>query len=202
MLAEHFLGRRPSHFLKADPIVRAYIISEMFLWSAWNFVLPLFSVFVTQEVRGGSIQLAASGFSIYLISRIIFELSCGIFFSKKSDRKKIIVLIFGIILISASYYGFGIAQNVFQVFMFYIVFGAGMGIAAPVKSALFSVHLDKNKEATEWGIADAASAFAMALSSALAGFVVVVYSFRVLFFLAAIVNLLSIIPYILTIKKR
>lgn len=196
------MGRKPSHFLMVDPIVKAYIISEMFCWAAWNFIFPLFAVFVVGQINKGTIALAATGFSTYLISRIIFELLSGTFFAKKAEKQKIVILLTGIATISLSYLGFSVSRDIVHIFFFYILFGAGIGIAAPVKCSLFSMHLDKNKEATEWSIADAASAMAMALASALAGFIVVIYGFRILFVMAAILNILSVIPYMLTLKRR
>lgn len=174
----------------------------MFCWAAWNFIFPLFAVFVVGQINKGTIELAATGFSAYLISRIIFELLSGTFFAKRAEKQKIAILLIGITIISLSYLGFAASKDIVHIFFFYILFGAGIGIAAPVKCSLFSMHLDKNKEATEWSVADAASAMAMALASALAGFVVVLYGFRVLFVMAAILNILSTVPYMLTLKKQ
>lgn len=40
MLKDQFLGRNPTHF-KVNPVVKAFIISEAFLWSAYNFIIPI-----------------------------------------------------------------------------------------------------------------------------------------------------------------
>lgn len=63
MLAEKFLGRYPSHF-KINPIVKAYIVSESLVWSAWNLMTPIATIFVVNNVSGGSIQSAAFGWQI------------------------------------------------------------------------------------------------------------------------------------------
>lgn len=202
MLVDYFLGRKPSHFLKVDPIVKAFIISDSFLWSAWNFITPIFAVFVTEQIEEGNIEIAAAGFSVYLISRVMFELLSGRFAANFTDKKKISMIILGILLLSVAYLGFSKASSIWQIFTFYVVAGAGLGIATPVKNSLFSVHLDKNKEATEWSIADATSFIAMALSATLGGFIAGVYGFRALFIIAASVNLLAIPPYLLYLKRE
>lgn len=196
MLKERFLGRHPSNFI-INPVVKSYIISEAFLWSAWDFVIPLFSVFVVTTIPGGTIQTAATGYSVYLIARVIFELTSGKLLLNTSDKKKFLFTIIGMIVISCAYAGFAISQTPLAIFVFYGLMGAGLGIATPGKSAIFSMHLDKNKEATEWSLADAVCAICMAFATPLGGFIVMQYGFAPLFLLASVVNLLGIIPYLL-----
>ncbi|MGE5042242.1 MAG: MFS transporter [Candidatus Levyibacteriota bacterium] len=202
MLKESFLGRNPSHFLRVDPIVKAYIVSESFLWSAWNFTTPIFAIFATHDIKGGTIEIAASAYSVYLVSRVIFELIGGRMTAKYTDRKKIYVTIFGIAAISLAYVGFSTASFPLELFLYYAMVGAGLGLISPAKNSMFAIHLDKNKEATEWSIADATSFIAMALATALGGFIAGVYGFRVLFLLAALVNLLAIPSYLVFIWKK
>jgi MFS family permease len=196
MLSDIFLGKRPSHF-KINSIVKAYIISELFLWSAWDFVMPIFALFVVTDIARANIETAAFGYSIYLISRVLFELISGRYLYKTGDRKKLLIAIVGIFCLSIAYIGFSISNSIIMLFSFYFILGMGLGIASPAKNAIFSIHLDKNKESTEWGITDAASFICMAMATALGGFFAHQFGFRPLFLLAAIINLFSIIPYAL-----
>lgn len=201
VLKEQFFGHNPSHFLKVNPIVRAYIISDSFLWSAWNFITPIFAVFATTEIDNGNVEVAAAAFSTYLISRVVFELISGRIAAKSTDKKKIFISTFGILIISLAYIGFSFSYSIPHIFIFYAVAGAGLGIASPAKNSLFSMHLDKNKEATEWSIADAATFISMALSATVGGFIAGEFGFRTLFIIAAFVNLLALPPYLLYIRE-
>jgi len=200
MIKEEFIGRNPSHF-QVNPLVKAFIISEAFLWSGWYFIVPIFAIFVANKIAGGNVSIAALAFSTYLISRVIFELISSKYFSKSTDNKKLKVTIMGIVLISVGYLGFAFSRTVFPIFIFYIFAGAGIGIASPLKNSLFSTHLDKNKEPIEWSVYDAIVFIGMALSTALGGFIASIYGFTILFTIAAIINLLSAFPYILFVRK-
>jgi MFS family permease len=202
MIREPFLGHKPSHYLQVDPIVKAYIVSECFLWSSWSFITPIFAIFATQNIVGSSIELAASIYSCYFIARVVAELISARFFSKKSDRSKIITTISGLLLLSCAWFAFSFATNILQLFSFYALAGIGLGLAAPAKNALFSIHLDKNKEASEWSIADASSFISMALATALGGFIAAAYGFRLLFIIAGLVNLFAIPPYLLYLNRK
>lgn len=199
MIREIFGGNPIANF-HINPIVKAFIISEVFLWSAWNAITPIFAIFAANDIPGGNAEIAAASFSAYLIVRVIFELISGRYLSKSDDGKKFLVSIAGVAFISIGYIGFSQTNTVFPLFLFYAVIGAGMGFSSPAKYSLFSMHLDKNKETTEWGLYDGFVFMGMALSAVIGGFVATRYGFPILFQIAAGVNMLSIIPYALYIK--
>lgn len=201
MLREHFVGRNPSHF-QFNPVVKAFIVSEAFLFSAYNLVIPIFAVFVIRDIEGGNIQIAASAFSLFLITRVVFELIICKCLSGRKEKSKFLATIIGMGLISASYLGFSFAHSIYLLFAFYGLAGIGFGIASPLKNAIFSTHLDKNKEATEWGIRDAVTFIGMASTAALGGFIASQYGFSFLFILAALINFLAIIPYLLYVSPK
>jgi MFS family permease len=200
MIHEAFMGRNPSHF-HVNSLVKAYIFSESLLWSAWNFITPIFAVFVVNNISNGNIEVAATGYSVYLISRVIFELIAGRFLSNTDDRKKLIVAITGISILSFAYIGFALSNTLIPFFLSYIIVGIGFGIASPAKNSLFAMHLDHNKEATEWGIADASTFICTALAAVLGGFIATTFGFKTLFLIACVINVLSIIPYALHLTK-
>lgn len=196
MLRGIFIGRLPTHF-KINPLVKAYIVGETFLFSAYNAVTPIFAVFVANDIAGGSIEIAASSYSTYLIFRVLFEIISGAWITKASEKTKIFVSMLGIVIVGFSYVGFALSSTVWMIFLFFAITGIGLGIASPAKNALFSTHLDKNKESTEWAMLDATVFTGMALSASLGGFIAMRYGFPILFYLASALNALSLLPYMM-----
>lgn len=194
MLRGVFIGRLPTHF-QINPLIRVYILAETILFSAYNAVIPIFAVFVTNNISGGSVEIAASSYSTYLIFRVLFEIVSGMKIAKVSDRYKILVTMLGITIVSISYIGFALSTTIWTIFIFFAVMGIGLGIASPAKNSLFSTHLDKHRETTEWAMLDAAVFTGMALSASLGGFIAMRYGFPLLFYVVAILTILSLIPY-------
>jgi MFS family permease len=201
MIKDAFIGRHPSHF-HLNPIIKAFIISESFLWSAWSLITPIFAVFVTDYIQDGDVQAAATGFSIYLVTRVVFEMISGRFLNNTTDSTKLKVSILGMSILSIAYGGFIISTTVPAVYFFFSIAGLALGIATPAKNALFSLHLNKDKATTEWGVADGITFISMALATALGGFIANSYGFQTLFLIAAVLNLLGLIPYILQLRKK
>jgi MFS family permease len=194
MLKEQFIGRNPSHF-RLSNIVEAFIISETFLWSAWNFVTPIFAIFVVNSIKGGNIQIAASAYSVSLIARVIFEIITGKYLNNKTDWNRLHLVILGMIVMSVAYLGFAFSHAIPLLFLFYILIGIGFGMASPAKYSLFTEHLDQDKATTQWSLYDAITLIGIASATALGGFIASLYGFTFLFILASIVNLLGIVPY-------
>lgn len=201
MLREVFLGKNPSNF-HLNPVVKAFIISETFVWSSWNSVTPIFSIFAATQIPQGNTEIAASVFSVHLIVRIIFELLSGKYLLQATETKKFLVTVSGIIFMTIAYLGFAKTQTVPPLYLFAAIAGFAFGIATPAKNSLFSTHLDKNKESLEWGIYDASAFMGMALAVSVGGFIANRYGFPLLFTMAAILNLFGIIPYILYLHAK
>lgn len=200
MSKEAYLGRSPSHF-HLNPVVKAFILSETFLWSAFHFIFPIFAIFAATR-PGGDVSIAATGFSAYYATRVVIELISGKYLEKASTRKKFEATIIGISLVSLAYIGLGLTNSILPLFIFFCLIAVGLGIATPAKNSLFATHLDKNKESFEWSIYDAITFGGMALAAALGGFIAKEYGFQTLFFSAAFVNIFSVMPYLLYMHKR
>ena len=108
MIKEIFGGHKPSHF-HINPLVRALILSDTILWAGWNLISPIFAIFVTQDIAGGSVEIAASAFSTHLLSRVLLELISGKFLAKSTTRTKFLVTTLGIALTGLAFFGFSFA---------------------------------------------------------------------------------------------
>lgn len=200
MFLQVLTDKRPSRF-HINPIVQSFVVAETLLWSAWNFFFPLVGVFVVTKINGSNLSIVATAYSIYLMARVISELLSARYFVKRGDRIKLVVAICGSLLLGFGYLLFIVANSVAFLFIIYLILGAGLGISSPAKYSLFSIHLDKNKEANEWSFYDAISFAGMAISGIIGGMVASIFGFNVLFLIASFLNLLGIFPYFFLLKK-
>src|SRR3989344_6978092 len=102
-MIREILGGKPISSFHVNQIVKAFIISEVFLWSAWNAITPIFAIFAANNIPSGNAEIAAASFSCYLVVRVIFELISGRYLSKSDDARKFFVSIFGVAFISVGY---------------------------------------------------------------------------------------------------
>jgi MFS family permease len=186
-----------------NKIVKSFIVSEFFWASAWNAIIPVFSVFAIKAVPGSNISLATTAFGVHVAVRIIVELLFSKYFSNvTSNRARIMFTLIGIVIVCCGYIGFAFIDNPALSYVFYGLLGLGIGISVPPKMALFSSNLEKGKEAFAWSILDVTSMGGSAVAAVIAGTVIHIYGFQTLFAISAFVNLLSALPYILLIDDR
>ncbi len=187
---------------KVDPVVRAFIISETFFWSGQNMLAPIFGIFIIEQVAGGSVEAAGMAVTAYMIARIFSELIVGKTLAGTHDKKKFWFSIVGIVVVALLYYLFIFVNTVMGVYLLQALLGIAFGIVSPAKYALFSEHLDKGKESTEWGIYDAAIFSGMALTAMMGGFITQLYGFDVLFLLSSALILIGAIPFSVFVHLR
>jgi len=194
MFHNPFAGHRPS-LLKINPLVKAFIVSETFFWSGQNILAPIFAVFVAEDLSGGNLEVAGTAITVYMIARILSELYIGRLLKDSGDRKKLWYSILGISFISLCYFAMVWADTVFLVYVLQFLIGIGFGVVSPAKYALFSEHLDKGKESSEWSMYDATIFGGMAFTAMLGGFIAQEYSFDVLFLISALIMLGGAAPF-------
>lgn len=183
-----------------DPFVKTFIIADSLLYSSINFVTPFFALFLIENVIGGNIQVAASMISLHFLARILSEIVLGRFINSLNEINKVLVIVLGLILISISYVAFGYIQTIDLLYILWVISGIGWGISTPTKLSLFSVHLDKKKEAIEWGAADVLNLSFIALATVIGGFIANNYGFALLFFTAALLSFIGIVPYFIYLR--
>jgi len=200
MLKEVFSGHKPSHF-SPNIFVKAVITSETIFWSSQNLFAPIFAIFVANEISGGNIETAATAISMYWVVRILLELFSTIFFNKPKETTRLALVIIGFIITGIAQFFFIKADSILSIYIIYSAIGIGIGLASPQRNALFSSHIDKDQETTEWGAYDVIVFIGIALSTTLGGFIATQYGFKSLFLVSGILCLVSVIPYSLLFIK-
>lgn|GEM_PF-1660262 len=182
---------------KPNSFIKAFIASDAMLYSALNLVNILFAVFVTTEVSGGTIQAATAALTAGVVTRVLTELFAGKKISGLPEAAKLNIITTGMALISISYVGFGLAQSLYPIIVFWLINGVGWGLAQPTKLSLVSKYIKHDQSNQEWGLTDAINMSLVAAAMVAGGFIVANYDFELLFLLAACLNTLGIAPYIL-----
>lgn len=181
---------------KMNPIVTAFIFSEAFFWSAWNFITPILSVYVVTTLPNGNIKTAAFGFTLYLFVRIIIELIVSNYMKFTSDKKRMFTDATGMVILSLCYLLIAFLPSLLTFYIFFIIAGISFGLSSPAKYSMFSLNLGRNQASKTWGTYDAVTFTGMGIATALGGVIANQYGFKALFIISSVVNLIGILPYL------
>ena len=162
---------------------------------------PIFAIFVANSIPNGSVEIAGTAVTVFLLARILTELFASRLLNNSSDRVRVWVTLIGMILLSGLYFSYVFITSIEVLFIVQIMIGFGFGIFSPAKLALFSANIDRGKESSEWGLYDVVTLSGMACTAMLGGFVANKYGFQVIFVITAIMMLFGAIPYVFFTRR-
>lgn len=188
--------------LQVNWVIKLLIMSDFLIWSAQQFFVPIFAIFVTQHVHGATVEVVGVTTAIYLIVRSIFEIPVGMWLDRtKAETDDLYAAVFGTILTSFVFFSYNFITDVWQLYAAQALWGIGSAIAFPGWYSIFTQHIDKNKEALEWSLYDVILGIGMAAAAALGGFLAQEYGFSALFMLASISTFLGAL-LLLSLKQK
>lgn len=161
---------REYFLLNFNPIIRWLIISDVIFLGSTGLLAPIFSVFVTDFVPGGNLQVAGIAATIFLVTKSIGQIPAAAIVDKiRGERDDYLVLIIGSLitaLIPLLYIG---VDSVGTLFIVQFINGLATAFTFPSYMAIFTRHIDKHKEGTEWGVYFTLTDLSTAGASAIGG---------------------------------
>jgi len=76
--------------MKINNLIKILTFSDILIVSGWGFVNPIFAVFVTQQVKGGNLELVGLATATFLVVRSVFLVPFGRLIDKKRGRLMIL----------------------------------------------------------------------------------------------------------------
>ncbi len=152
--------------INVNKIIRYLLISDFIFYSGWGLILPVFALYVIEHVEGGNIMAVGIAEAIYLIVNSILRVACGWFLDNQPNEKTDYqFMAAGLFFASLVPFCYIMASNIWQIYFLEAVRAAGLAMSISGWSAIFTRHIDKGREATEWGI----SAMSVGIGAGFAG---------------------------------
>jgi len=180
--------------LRPNKVIRYLVLSDLVFWSGMGLFSPIFAVFISEKIEGGNLAVVGVASSIYWILKSLLRIPIGILLdSRKGEEDDFWFLFFGLILASLVPFGYLMAKKPSHIYFLQTLLAVAMAMAFSGWTAIFSRHIDKGKEATEWGIDATFVGLGIGICGALGGLIANSFGFEVVFILAGIFGILSAI---------
>ena len=138
---------------KINRIIKYLVLSDFMFWSGWGLISPVFAIFIVDKIKGGDTLVVGIAAGIYWILKSILRIPIGIFLdSYPSEKDDYWFLTIGLFIASLTPFGFIFAKLPWHVYLLQIIYAIAMAMSVSGWAAIFTRHIDKGKEATEWGI--------------------------------------------------
>lgn len=178
-------------FRNLNRVVKTLIVVDFFTNAAFGSFAPVFAIFVTDQIVGGSALVVGLAVAAYWVTKSVFQLPIARFLDKTDgERDDFWAMFLG--------YFFGGFVPILYIFVrtpgeLYAVqafYGFLMAWAVPSWYGIFTRHVDKWRISFEWSLQ---SVFAVGLANAgaaaLGGYLVQRFGFNVIFIAAGLISI-------------
>ena len=158
----------------------------------------MFAIFILENIAMQSISEATkiAGFAalFYWITKSLLEIPIGHFLDKKHGEKDDFwFMAAGTFITALVPIGYLFSFLPWHIYFFQVIHAIGMAMTLPSWLAIFTRHIDKGKEAFEWGIATTSIGAGAGIAGGLGGIMAGVFGFNMLFIFVSVFTVLSAI---------
>lgn len=181
------------YFLRnINPVVRFLIISDTIIIGAAGLLGPIFALFIEDFIQGGNAAVAGLSASIFLFTKSVFQVPIAHFIDRVRGEKDDFWLMFiCTILTSVIPLLYLVIHTPLQIYLVQFILGLFTAFTFPTYMAIFTRHIDKEKEGTEWGVYFTLTDLTSAALAAIGGYLATTQGFPTLIIAVVVVSLIG-----------
>lgn len=170
--------------MKINHVVKTLVLSDLYINAGFSVFAPVFAVFVTKQVDGGSLAVVGFAAAIFQIFKSVLQIPIAKYLDKNhGEYDDFYSMVFGTFLIALVPFLYLFATKANHIYMIQALYGIGASFAIPPWYAIFTRHVDKLKENVEWSMDSIAIGIGAAVSAALGGLLAERFGFQFVFLL-------------------
>ena len=179
--------------LTLNKVVKYLILSDLSFWTGWGLINPIFAIFIIQRIQGGDAFVAGIASAIFWIVRSALRVPIGLLLdSLPSERDDYFTLVAGLFIASIVPFGYIFAKIPLHIYILQGIYGLGLAMSLSGWAAIFTRHIDRGKESTEWGLDATLLGFGVAAAGAIGGWAVTKFGFEPVFVIVGILGLIGV----------
>lgn len=187
---------------EVNPVIRILTISDIMVIGGYGLIAPIFAVFMTDNIIGGSVEVAGIGSSIFIIAQSIFQIPIAAVVDKiRGERDDFWALLIGSVAFSIIPLFYMIISTPMQLYLVQFFYGLATAATLPSWYAIFTRHLDKDHTGLEWGVYRTLTDSAGAGAAFIGGLVAYRYGFNPLFLMVALTSFVGTM-FLLGVYKK
>lgn len=177
---------------KVNKVVKLMVFSDLMLFSGWGFIMPVFSIFVIEEIYEATLVTAGIATAVYWLLRGLVQPSVAKFIDRtKGEKDDFWVLVGSLAIVGIASGSLAFVETKTALYVVQMVHGAAFGAYSVAWPAIFSRHMDKGGVAFDWALDRGSVGLSVALTSILGAKGAELLGFDLIFVLAGLTALVS-----------
>ncbi len=177
-----------------NKVIRVLVLGDVMFFSAFGLIGPIFAIFVTQQIAGATIATVGFATTINLLVRALLQMPVARYIDRhKGEKDDFKFMVTGSTLVSIVPFIYLFVTATWQLYLAQAILGLGGALANPGWFAIFTRHIDKDKEGTEWTLENVGVGLAAAGTAAVGGVLAQQFGFYNLFLIVGVLSLVGLI---------
>jgi DHA1 family quinolone resistance protein-like MFS transporter len=169
-------------YFKINKILRTLVLSDVIILSAYGLMAPIFAVYLTDSIVGGSLLVVGVAETIYLLVKSLLQIPIGILIDRTEGEKIDFWLVFsGSLIEAACIFAYIFASTPIHIYIISFFFGIGSAMMYPAWMGLFTRNMEKGKESFVWSLHTTPTELGAAFAAGLGALIADTYGFDFLF---------------------
>lgn len=178
--------------ININKVVKVLISSDILLQSGWGLIGPIFAIFLTGQIQGGSLRLVGFVAATYWITKSIIQPFIAKYLDKNHGEKDDFqFLVAGMFIANLVPLGYVFSTQPWHILSLEFVRALAMACVIPTWAGIFTRHIDKGREAFSWSLESTGIGFAAGIAGAFGGVLASTVGFKLVFVLTSVFGLLS-----------
>ena len=187
--------------MKINHVVKILVLSDFFINAGFSVFAPVFAIFVTKQIDGGTLAVVGFAAAIFQISKSGLRIPIAKCLDKNhGEYDDFYSMVLGTFLIALVPFLYLFATKSTHIYIIQAIYGIGASFAIPPWYAIFSRHLDKLQENVEWSMDSIAIGIGAAVSAALGGLLAEKFGFQFVFLLGGMLTIFGAVQQIKIFK--
>lgn len=188
--------------IKPNRLIVKIIITNFFVHAGWGLIAPIFALFITGQIKGGSLELVGIAVGVHWIVKSTIQPFLAYHMDKiKGEQDDMNFLLNGMIVATVVPIMYIFVWEVWHVILLEAIRGVGLAMVVPTLSGILTRHVDKDWESYTWSLQGTGIGFAAGFSAIFGGVIAAVLGFKAVFLLVAMINAIAMAITYFTIKK-
>ena len=173
--------------MRVNHVIKTLVLSDFFFNAGFSVFGPIFAVFVTKQIDGGTLQVIGFGAAIVQIFKSLIQIPVARYLDKNhGEYDDFYSMVGGSTLIALVPFMYLFASESKHIYIIQALYGIGLAFSIPPWYAIFSRHLDKMHENIEWSLDSISIGVAAAVAAALGGVLATKFGFHFVFLIGGV----------------
>ncbi len=190
------------NMIKPNQLIIKLIATSFFVHAGWGLIAPIFALFITDQIKGGTIEMVGIAVGIHWIVKSAVQP----FLAYKMDVVKgehddMAFLIKGTLIITLTPLIYIFVSEIWHVFFLEAIRGVGLAMVIPTLSGVITRHVDKDWEVYTWSLQSTGMGFAAGFAAIFGGVIAGFLGFQIVFILVSLISAMAMGLTYFAIKK-